>query len=128
MTLNKLSHKSGHQPGHDNLRAAEPTSDPVIEAAVSRALGRHPAVQIRPGFAAEVARRAAAQPLPSPSAWSGWGPRIAAASGVALTLAMFAFAPHAVPNLGNARFDAEILLFAELGTIALFSNRLLSRD
>jgi hypothetical protein len=63
-----------------------------------------------------------------PSLWAGWGPRIAALSGVALTLAMFAFAPHAAPNLGNPRFDAEIILFAELGTIALFSTRLLSRD
>lgn len=104
------------------------TTAPELDAAVSRALSRVPPVAIPPDFATRVACRAAAQPGSLPSRLDGWGPRLVLASGAFLTAAMFALAPHAAPTLSSVRFDAELVLFAELSGLLLFAPRLFVRD
>lgn len=105
-----------------------PRVTPDFDALIARALSRTPRVSIPAGFAAAVTRRALAQPLPEASFLSGWGPRLALASGTLLTAAMFALAPHAAPTITSVPFDAELILLAELSTLLLFANRLLIRD
>ena len=107
---------------------AQSLADPVLEAAILRALHRAPSLSIPANFAADVTRQAAQTRPARRRVWSGWGPCLAAASAALLTGAMFALAPHAAPTLTNGPFDAELLLFAELGTLALFSRKLLHHD
>ncbi len=108
--------------------APTPAPAHALDTAITRALSQPPAVPIPSGFAARVARSAAAQPQPRATHWLGWGPCLALGSGVVLTLALFALAPHAAPSLTSARFDAELGAFAELGALLLFAPRLLRRD
>jgi hypothetical protein len=106
----------------------ETAPDTTLDAAISRALDRQPAVRVPEGFAARVAGHATAQRVPRRSRWLGWGPRLMVGSAAVLTASMFALAPHAAPSVRNPAFDAELLLLAELGALLLFSPRLLSRD
>ncbi len=121
MNYNGNHPDSLHLPGNG-------VSDPLVEAAITRALGRKPAPIVPENFAANVARLALAQPLPRRSRWLGWGPRLAAASAGLLTLGMFALAPHAAPSLRDVAFDGELLLLAELSCLLLFSHRLLNGE
>ena len=101
---------------------------PGLEKTIEDLLARQPLATVPPGFATRVAHLAAREPLPPSSLWLGWGPRLALASGAVLTIAMFAVAPHTVPSLTNLRFDAELVLLAELSGLALFAQRLLPRS
>ena len=100
----------------------------ALDAAITRALAHPPAVVVPATFAANVARHALGQPLPQTSRWIGWGPRLVIASGALLTAAMFALAPHTPASLTSLRFDAELLLFAELSGLALAFHRLLPNE
>ncbi len=95
-----------------------------VEALWLQVLGERPAPAIPDGFAARVTAAALRQPLPRPSVWQGFGVRIALVSGVALTVGMFAFAPHAAPSFRSLNFDVQLLLLGELGAVAYVVARL----
>ncbi len=105
-----------------------PEAPGVLDSAITRALNQAPEFHIPADFAARTARRALNQPRARASLWLGWGPRLALGSGGVLLLALFALAPHAAPTLTSARFDAELVIFAELSALLLFAPRLLSRE
>ncbi len=112
----------------NTLPASGPLPPSALDTAITRALSQPPVISIPSDFATRVARSAAAQPQPRVIPWLGWGPRLALGSGVVLTLALFALAPHTAPSLISARFDAELGVLAELGALLLFAPRLLRRD
>ena len=125
---------------HKARRSGEVVSEPLdavptaVTASVQRALGRSPAVHVPESFAARVSALAVAQPRTRHSGWAGWagwagfGPRIALASAIAVTVAMFAFAPHASPSFTDLHFDIELVLLAELGGMAWWFGLQLPRD
>ena len=104
--------------GHKDGVSAE------AEAFAVGALERLPAPAVPAGFAARTAAAALRQPAPSRSPWQGFGMRMALASGVVLTLGLFALAPHAEPSFLSLRFDVEMLLLGELGGVAYLAARL----
>ena len=108
--------------------AEDRPADPEFEAAVIAALGEKPPIAVPEGFALRVTQHVFAQPGPRRSRLPGWGPRLAVASAGALTVAMFALAPHAVPSLSNTAFDGELLSLGELAVLLLFSRHLLARE
>lgn len=101
---------------------------PALDAALAGALKEAPVLEIPESFAARVAALAAAQPAARSARWMGWGPRLLAASTAVLAVALFALAPHTSPSLRDLRFDAELLLFAELGGLLLFGGQVLSHE
>ncbi len=114
--------------GPDLHPTADPGSEPTVDAAIARALGRKPAIAVPDSFASQVTQRAFAQAPTRRLQWIGWGPRLALGSAAVLTAGMFALAPRASPSLSSVAFDGELLLLAELSGLLLFSHRLLSRD
>jgi hypothetical protein len=88
-----------------------------MESRIDRAIECKPAVQIPADFAAKVAARAAARPLRRRRYKPQFGPMIALLSAPLAVLALFALAPHSVPNVKNLSFDAEVVLLAELAFI-----------
>ncbi len=105
--------------------AAMATTTAATMKAVERALAQSPALHIPGDFAARVAAQAVTQPalqrvsqrVSSFAPPASFGFRLALASGVLLTGALFALAPHATPSFANLRFDLELLLLSELGGI-----------
>lgn len=116
-------------PTNSNGLHLEPDPDrSALDAAITRALERQPAVVIPADFASRAAARAVAEPQRTRSPWAGFGPRIAAVSGVLLTGTLFAFAAHAKPSFFDLRFDLELLLLVELGVVSYVVTRLGLRD
>ena len=103
-------------------------SPALTEAALTEALERAPAITIPSDFATRIAARLPEEGRKARSAWTGCGPRIALGCGVLLTLALFAFAPHTTPSFYDLRFDMELLLLVELGSVAYLATRPLTRD
>ena len=89
----------------------------VDDARLDAALARAPQPQVPADFAARVAARAAALPLRRRARFTQFGPALAWASLLLLPVALFALAPHSAPSFTNYRFDAELLLLAELAVI-----------
>lgn len=115
--------------GNTNRHGSESTgAQNPLEAAVVRGLERGPAVQIPQDFAARVAAQAVGQPVRRRSPWAGFGLRIGLGSGVLLTLALFAFAPHTTPSLMDFRFDLELVALAELGLVGCVLTRVGLRE
>ena len=109
------------------------SSEDGFGAAVVRALERPPVVDVPAAFASRVTGLALAQPARPRSAWAGFGPRIALASGVLMLVALFVFTGYATPSLSNPsfsnpRFDFELLLLVELGAMSLLVPHLASRE
>ena len=98
----------------DTLNAQLPAA---ADARLEAALAHVPQPQVPAGFAARVASRASALPLRRRPRFTQFGPALAWASLLLLPVALFALAPHAAPSFTNYRFDAELLLLAELAVI-----------
>ena len=94
----------------------EMKSDPVFEAAITRALERQPEVMIPAGFAARV--RASLPAQPTVRARRSMGQIAALAGAAALVVALCWLAPHARPSFENGVFDMELLMMAELAGVA----------
>jgi hypothetical protein len=88
--------------------------DVALERRIDAAMERKLEPQIRGDFAATVAARAAMLPQKRRARALPIGRSIAWISAAVLMVALFAFAPHATPNIMNARFDAEIVALCEL--------------
>lgn len=92
-------------------------SSTVNDARLEAALVHAPEPQIPADFAARVAARAAALPERHRARFTQFGPALTWAALILLPVALFALAPHAAPRLTNYRFDAELVLLAELAAI-----------
>ena len=90
---------------------------PAAEARLDAALAHTPEPQVPADFAARVAARAASLPQRRRLRSTQFGPALSWAALILLPVALFALAPHAAPRLTNYRFDAELLLLAELAAI-----------
>lgn len=90
-----------------------PSLSPRIEAALAH--GAEP--QIPADFAAKVAARAVAHPTRRRLRTPQFGVAVAWTSVLLLSIALFVLAPHARPSLTNYRFDAELVLLAELAAV-----------
>ncbi len=129
----KIDSWSGEQ---DSSTAANPAAGTATEAAgmkaVEHALEQSPVLHIPADFAARVAAQAVTQPglqrVPGSAYPASFGPRLAVASGLLLTGALFALAPHATPSFANLRFDLELLLLTEVGGIGFLLTRVQSRE
>ena len=106
-----------NSPNSHNLTPPESRSSADIESRIDHAIEHKPDVQISADFAAKVAARALAQPVPRRRYKPQFGPMIALLSAPLAALALFALAPHASPNLKSLSFDAEVVLLAELAFI-----------
>lgn len=106
----------------------DPEAPTIVEAVLIRALVHPPAIAVPESFAARVvAQLPAAQPRSRP-AWGSFSRGIAVGSGVLLTVALFAFAPHATPSFLDLRFDIELIFLAELGSVAYLVTRFNTED
>lgn len=110
--------------GTAEVRDLGDVRDVEFEAEVVSALQAAPRVSMPENFAARVAGLAVAEGVPARSPWKGFGMRAALGSGVALTAALFACAPHTSPSFSNLGFDLEMLLLAELGGVAYLVTHL----
>ncbi len=95
-----------------------------LDARIIRALEQKPQTQVAADFAGRVASRAAAQPLRRRRSAPQFGKMIALLSAVIASIALFALAPHAVPNVKSLSFDTEVILLAELALIGGWIARL----
>lgn len=101
--------------GPNNTPPPAPT--PAADARLDSALAQAPQPHIPADFAARVAARAAALPQRRRARFTQFGPALTWAALLLLPVALFALAPHTAPRLTNYRFDAELLLLAELAAI-----------
>jgi hypothetical protein len=106
-----------------------PAAAADFEARMDRALEHKLESRIPVDFAVRVAARAVAQPLKrrrykTPQ----FGKLMALLSIPVAAVALFALAPHAVPNVKNLSFDAEVVLLAELALIGGWIARLTARQ
>lgn len=90
---------------------------PALEDRITAALERKAEPQIPADFAASVAAKAAAQPLPRRRMKAKFGSAIALFTLAVAMVALFALAPHAVPNLHSLVFDTELALLGEIAVI-----------
>lgn len=96
---------------------------PTPDARLTAALEHKPEPQIPVDFAAKVASLAAAQPPRRRRIAPRFGSAIALLSVPIAALAMFALAPHTLPNLHSLSFDTELALLAELAFIGWWISR-----
>jgi hypothetical protein len=98
-----------------------PAAARLNDARLDAALAHKPQPVVPAAFAAQVvsqlAARAAALPPRRRRSAPQFGPALTWASILLLPVALFALAPHAAPSFSNFRFDAELLLLAELAAI-----------
>jgi hypothetical protein len=97
--------------------------DKATERRIDSALERKPEQAIPVDFAAKMAARASAIPLRRRASSVRIGRSIAWISTAVLAIALFAIAPHTTPSLSSVRFDAEILLLAELAGLGWWLAR-----
>lgn len=110
-----------------NTAASDRTAIPY-DTRLDAALAHSPEPQIPADFAARVAARAAALPHRRRMRVPQFGPALAWVSLLLLPVALFALAPHAAPSFTNYRFDAELLLLAELAAIGYGVTRLVGKS
>jgi len=104
---------------HDNAA----TGNAELEHAMTRALEQVPEPAIPADFAARVAAKARTLPQPKPAVVTQYGRRTAFAAAVLLTVLLFVLAPHASPGSNSLGFALEMLLFVELGGLAIWLTR-----
>jgi hypothetical protein len=98
------------------------TSDP--ESRLTAALEHKPEVHIPLDFASQVTALAVTQPLRRRRYAPRFGRAVALFSVPLASLALFALAPHASPNLKSLSFDTEVVLLAELALIGWWIGRM----
>lgn len=94
-----------------------------MDTRLTAALEHKPEPQIPANFAAKLAALAAVQPPRRRRIAPRFGSSIALLSVPITALALFALAPHTVPNLHNLSFDTELALLAELALIGWWISR-----
>ncbi|HEY4356471.1 MAG TPA: hypothetical protein VGN16_12035 [Acidobacteriaceae bacterium] len=104
---------------HDNAAAI----NVELEHAMTRALEQAPEPVIPADFAARVAAKARTLPQPKPAVATQYGRKTAFAAALVLTVLLFVLAPHALPGSNGLGFALEMVLFAELGGLAIWLTR-----
>lgn len=94
-----------------------------LEHAMTRALEQAPEPVIPADFAARVAAKARTLPQPKPVVATQYGRKTALVAAVVLTILLFVLAPYALPGSNAIGFGLEMLLFAELGGLAVWLTR-----
>lgn len=94
-----------------------------LDDRIQHVLEQKPEPEIPLDFAARVAVRAVAQPQRRRQSAPQFGKLMALLSAVLATIALFALAPHAAPNVKNLSFDAEVFLLAEVAVIGGWVSR-----
>ena len=112
-----------NSPNSNNLMPPQSDMSANIESRIDLALERKPEVQISADFAAKVAARAVAQPLPRRRYKPQFGPMIALVSAPLGALALFVLAPHTSPTLKSLSYDAEVVLLVQLAFIGWWITR-----
>lgn len=117
MNTDPLSNPLNASANKINAAATNAAGFAGFDARLDCALEHKAEPPIPADFAARVALRASAQPLRRRRPAGHFGTLIALLSAAFVTVALFALAPHATPNVRSLSFDIELALIAEIAMI-----------